>query len=273
MTEVAIDMAVRPEDVPMTDEQKFVFDLKGWIAIPSVLTSDEIEVIKAHIVALKEDPDSIDPINRYSLSGPAQILLDHPVVVGVLREILAGDRSEECYGFRCENSFLVVRSTDYKGLEPHGGGAGVDIFAYNCHNGRIFSGLTWVVWELNPVEEGDGGTLFMSGSHKGNFGIHETHKQMESPMFETYTCPPGSVVIFSESVCHAGPVWTNAERPRISVFNCYAPSEAQYHKLNLPREVVEAMPSKRQTLFRGVWTHDFSRGQPNDYFSEDNRSL
>eukprot|EP01044_Picomonas_judraskeda_P020446 COSAG03_NODE_4551_length_1511_cov_7.096894_1_plen_31_part_10 len=30
---------------------------------------------------------------------------------------------------------------------------------------------------------------------------------------------------------------------------------AQYHRMNLPREVVEAMPPKRQTLFRGVWGH------------------
>ena len=267
---MAIDLSVRTEAVPMTDEQKFVFDLKGWIAIPGVLTGDEIEAIKAHVIALREAPDSLDPLDRYSLSGPAQLLLDHPVAVGVLREILAGDRSEDCYGFRCENSFPVVRSTDYTGLDPHGGGAGVGLFAYNCHNGRIFSGLTRVVWELNPVEEGDGGTLFMSGSHKGNFGIHEEHNRMDSPMFESYTCPPGSVVIFSESVCHAGPLWTNAERPRISVFNCYAPSEAQYHKLNLPREVIEAMPPKRRTLFRGVWTHDFKNAQPNDYFGEDN---
>ncbi len=33
------------------------------------------------------------------------------------------------------------------------------------------------------------------------------------------------------------------------------PVLAQYHRSNLPREVVEAMPPKRQTLFRGVWGH------------------
>ena len=269
---MAIDMAVRTPPVPMTDEQKFVFDLKGWMAIPGVLTSEEIEAVKAHVIALKEDPESLDPLDRYSLSGPSQILLDHPVVVGILREILHGDRSEECYGFRCENSFPVLRSTDYAGLAPHGGGAGTGPFSYNCVNGNIFSGLTRVAWELNPVEEGDGGTLFMSGSHKGNFGVHEAHKTMDSPMFESYTCPPGSVVIFSESVCHAGPLWTNAERPRITIFNCYAAAAAQF-QINLPYEMIERMPPKRRTLFRGVWTHDFKNGRPNDYFSEDNMAL
>ena len=259
--------------VPMTEEQKFVFDLKGWIAIPGVLDDDEIEAVKAHVIALKEDPDSLDPLERYAVAGPSQILLDHPVVVGVLREILAGDRGEDCYGFRCENGFNMVRRSDFKGLAPHGGGVGTGMFAYQCVNRGIFSGLTRVVWELNPVEEGDGGTLFMSGSHKANFPIHEDHRNLDSPLYESYVCPPGSVVIFSESVCHAGPPWTNEERPRIAVFNCYSRAESQYHKTNLPLEVIQTMPPKRQTLFRGVWVHDFSRGQPNDYFNPENVAL
>ena len=46
---MAIDMAVRTAEVPMTDEQKLVFDLKGWVAIPAVLTDEEIDVLKAHV--------------------------------------------------------------------------------------------------------------------------------------------------------------------------------------------------------------------------------
>jgi len=262
--------------VPMTDEQKFIFDLKGWIAIPGVLTEDEIDSVKAHVIAQKEDPESLDPLDRYAVSGPSQILVDHPVVAGVLREILGQDRSENCYGFRCENGFTMVRRTDFTGVAPHGGGTGTGMFAYQCVNRAIFSGLTRVVWELNPVKKGDGGTLFMSGSHKANFPMHEAHMGLEgldSPLYESYECPPGSVVIFSESVCHAGPLWTNEERPRIAVFNCYSRVESQFHKMNLPLEVIEAMPPKRRTLFRGVWGHDFKNGQPNDFFSAENMGL
>ena len=47
-----------------------------------------------------------------------------------------------------------------------------------------------------------------------------------------------------------------------------APVMAQYHRNNLPREVIAAMPPKRQTLFRGVWGHG---GQPsaNVYYDAD----
>ena len=94
------------------------FDLKGWIAIPGVLSAGEIDRLKAHVIAQKEDPESLDPLERYAVSGPLQMLVDHPVVVGVLREILAQDRSEDCYGFRCENGFTMVRGTDFKGTAP-----------------------------------------------------------------------------------------------------------------------------------------------------------
>ena len=33
--------------VPMSDEQKFFFDIRGWILLPSVLTDSEIETMKA----------------------------------------------------------------------------------------------------------------------------------------------------------------------------------------------------------------------------------
>ena len=40
------DYATPP--VPMTDEQKFFFDLRGWILLPAVLTDErEIEEMKA----------------------------------------------------------------------------------------------------------------------------------------------------------------------------------------------------------------------------------
>ncbi|NKB70215.1 MAG: hypothetical protein GKR89_24350 [Candidatus Latescibacteria bacterium] len=257
-------------DLPMTDEQKFIFDLKGWLLIPGVLSDDEIAPIKEHVVGLKKEyPDDHYMPGRWE--WPSQALFDHPAVVGVLRQIIAADRSDSCYGFRCESSVPRVRSTDFEGLDPHGG-PGVGPLAYNCGHGRIYSGLTRVVWELNPVEEGDGGTLLMSGSHKSDFPIHPAHRTMDSPVFDTYSCPAGSVLFFTESLCHAGPLWTNPNRQRISIFNCYAPDMAQYHKTNLPAEVIAAMPPKRQTLFRGVWSADFSGGRSNNYFADDNKA-
>ena len=37
--------------VAMTDEQKFFFDLRGWLLLPSILTDDDIEEMKAEVYA------------------------------------------------------------------------------------------------------------------------------------------------------------------------------------------------------------------------------
>jgi ectoine hydroxylase-related dioxygenase (phytanoyl-CoA dioxygenase family) len=200
--------------------------------------------------------------------------LDHPAIVNILEEILGHNPTGDSYGFRCESSFATIRRAGLDNpQEAHGGGNNVSpLFSYQCKNGSIYSGLTRVVWELNEVEYGTGGTLLLSGSHKMNFPLPASMDK-HSPLFETYACPPGSVLIFSEAVCHAGCSWTNTRHHRMAIFNCYSRIDTQYHKLSLPLEVIQAIPPRRRTLFRGVWDHDFQGRQPNNYFSPENMSL
>lgn len=64
--------------------------------------------------------------------GPSQVLLDHPVVAGVLNEILSnqGRADENTYGFRFDHTGLQHRMADKDGSRgaeanqwnPHGGG-------------------------------------------------------------------------------------------------------------------------------------------------------
>ena len=73
-TDIAAD-----EPVPMTPEQKFFFDLHGWILLPSVLSELEIEEMKAEVYAGA----------RKSYQDALQRLLDHPAIVGILSELLS----------------------------------------------------------------------------------------------------------------------------------------------------------------------------------------
>lgn len=258
----------------MTDEQKFIFDLKGWLCVPGVLPKEQIDAIKEHLLELHLSPTST---NVDYLRGPAQELLDHPLVVGILNEVLAAARPairNDGYNFRCESSFFSYRELGYgagpAGV-PHGGEP--EPWKYSCRNGRIYSGLTRIVWELTEIAEGDASTLVLSGSHKANFALPEAHRTNDSPLFETYTCPPGSLMIFTEDLIHSGPVWNNPDRPRITIFTLYGPVGAQHHKLAIPPDVIEEMPVKRQSLFRGTWMFDPSNGEPNMTYSPQNRAV
>lgn len=269
--------------IPMTDEQKFFFDLRGWILLPSVLSAAEIEEMKAEVYAGA----------RRSYEGALQNLLDHPAIVGILNEILSEDPfvKNDCYGFRCEGSFTTVRPPGWDKSERRDNGMPhvvrppqrANAMRYQVAGNKIFAGLTRVVWELEEVVAGQGGTSFLSGSHKAHFsyggpdpfrpniGGSPYESSMRDAM-EDYSCPAGSVVIFTESLIHAANDWINPNNPRCAVFNCYNSIWAQWHRLNLDHETIEAMPPKRRTLFRGTWAIG---GGPNGNreYSLDNRTF
>ena len=268
---------------PMTPEQKFFFDLRGWIVLPAVLVPKEIEEMKAEVY------DGA----RNSYQGKLQNLLDHPAIVGILNEILSEQSfiKNDCYSFRCEGSFTTVRPPGWSKLER--GDMGLphvvrppqqaNAMRYQVAGNKIFAGLTRVVWELDEVKKGQGGTSFLNGSHKAHFNyggpddfrpnISDSpwEEQMRDAM-ENYSCPAGSVLIFTESLLHAANDWTNPDNARCAVFNCYNSVWAQWHRLNLSHEQIETMPAKRQSLFRGTWAIG---GGPtgNHQYSLDNRTF
>lgn len=268
--------------IPMSEEQKFFFDLHGWILLPAVLSETEVETMKAEVYE-----------GGKSYEGTLQKLLDHPAIVGILSEILSEDPflKDDCYSFRCEGFFTTVRPPGWNKSERGDNGMPhvvrppqqANAMRYQVAGNKIFSGLTRVVWELEEVKSGQGGTSFLSGSHKAHFNYGGPNRYQpniaESPWEDSmraamkdYNCPPGSVVIFTESLIHAANDWTNPDNPRCAVFNCYNSLWAQWHKLGLSHEHIEAMPTKRRTLFRGTWAIG---GPPegNVAYSLDNRSI
>ncbi len=269
------------EAVPMTDEQRFFFDLRGWILLPAVLGDTEIGELKAEAYAGAK--------NNYE--GKLQNLLDHPAIVGILTEILSEDpfQSEDHYSFRCEGSFITIRPPGWSKMERTDGGMPhvvrppqqANAMRYQVAGKKIFSGLTRVVWELEEVVAGQGGTTFLSGSHKAhfNYGGPDPYRPnvSESPwednmraIMDDYSCPAGSAVIFTESLVHAANDWTNPNNARCAVFNCYNSIWAQWHRVDLAHEIIKTMPPKRQSLFRGTWQLGPGGNRAN---SIDNRAL
>jgi hypothetical protein len=261
--------------VSLTEEQKYIFDLKGWLLIPGVLTEDESTRIREHMYAFKERPDDLAPNERYHYGGPGEMLLDHPVIMGAMNEFVAHDPmvTDDCYGFRYDGSFSVFRKKGEGHYSPHGGG-GLHAFTGNSHmyqhqRNKIYSGLTRIVWELNPVEHNRGGTLLLSGSHKAAFDRPATLPERDSWLWETYECPAGSLLIFTEALCHSASIW-ELEHDRAAILTCYNTVGCKWHSGGPPKDVVLSMPPKRQSLFRGVWTGAGEGKSVNHYVDEAN---
>ena len=81
----------------MTEEQKFIFDLKGYLLIPEVLEPSEITALKTQIETIRTEPESLPLHERQFPGGTASFLIDHPVVLDVLHEILGEVRMESSW--------------------------------------------------------------------------------------------------------------------------------------------------------------------------------
>ena len=64
--------------VPFTEDQRYLFDTRGWLAVPGVLSEDDIVEMRDFCRRLKDDPKSIPEHERSTVSGPLQKLTDHP---------------------------------------------------------------------------------------------------------------------------------------------------------------------------------------------------
>ena len=199
----------------MTDEERFRFDLAGFLVRPAILTADEVKEIREQIYLIKHDPESLPPEHRDVPGGPSSVLIDHPAVVDVISEIISPD-------FRLENCTCVWRNKGEEHGELHGGGPNqIDpIFGYRVQRERIYAGMVRVIFEFTDIGLEDQSTHFVAGSHKANFPMHPDHMSLEpgkrSEFLMSYACPAGSAVFFTENTCHAGPPW-NRDEPRVTV--------------------------------------------------------
>lgn len=239
----------------MTEEEKFRFDLTGYLVRPAILTADEVGAMVDQIDRIVHDPESLPEHERGMPGGAAALTIDHPRVMEVLHEIIGPD-------VRMENTFHVWRKKGEQHGELHGGGPQqIDpIFGYRSAHGRIHAGMVRVVFELTDISRTDGATHFIPGSHKANFPMHPDHMSLEegkrSEFLTTYECPAGSAIFFTENLCHAGPPWQR-ETPRVAILNAYSHLATHWHRLKVPPAVMAGLPREKQVYFREPWVADF----------------
>ena len=248
-----------PVIVP-TQKQKYDFDRNGWLLIPSVLPDADLSEMREFCQLLQGSPERIPEPERCTLGGPLQKLADHPRVVGFLNEFLAYPpaASEDCYGFRLEETTALFGDTppvsDTESVLRHGNGLfrlPGDSHLYRCVPGRGWSGLTRVLWELTEGTPQTNSLRFIPGSHKAAYPIPAPVQDPNSPLWETYACPPGSLLFFTESLTQAQ-VETYAAN-RLCISNLYNTVASRWSNWLPHPELLKAMPPKRQTLFREAY--------------------
>ncbi len=237
------------EHARMTEDQRYFFDITGYLVLDQVLTADELARRNA---AIDHHEDDIKVrMGEMSLSGESQALkgtqgrgdlgnilawekpwceifqqmLVHPRIVSVLNVILGE-------GFRVDHRpGIVTMDQGAEGHTLHGSsGPGFDPNQYYIfRDGKMHCGLTVVAWQLADVKPGDGGFCLIPGSHKGNVACPKDvrHYEKFQELVKPITCKAGDVVIFTEAVTHGTLPW-KAKHQRRTLLIRYTAANLAY---------------------------------------------
>ena len=215
----------------MTDEEKFLVDLEGYLVIRDVLTHDEVDELNGII----DQGDRSGHPTRWGV--PFRRLIDHPKILPYLIDLLGPK-------FRLDHDYAIFMGQGEHRGRLHGGedggrpGGPEGDHWYKYRDGVIRNGLIVMTYCLSDVGEGDGGFACIPGSHKSNFAtcLPTDVRSFERPAH--YVAQPsakaGDVIFFTEAVIHGTMPWRAAHERRSLLYK-YSPGHSAWsgHFYNL----------------------------------------
>ncbi|MCB0120691.1 MAG: phytanoyl-CoA dioxygenase family protein [Caldilineaceae bacterium] len=214
----------------MTPEEKFMFDLEGYIVIKNVLTPEEVAALNAladqRFTEKREQADRRQ--SAVSQWGPeAQALIDHPKIVPYMLELLGPK-------FRIDHDYCIFMTKGGRAGGLHGGEGHSDGEAdhwYRYRDGVMRNGLTVVTFFLTHADQGDGGFACVPGSHKSNFAKNlpdDVRKFARVPHYVTQPAvAAGDALIFTEALIHGTMPWA-ADHERRALLYKFSPGHSSW---------------------------------------------
>tara|TARA_Y100000588_G_scaffold392129_1_gene502950 strand:- start:4137 stop:4964 length:828 start_codon:yes stop_codon:yes gene_type:complete len=223
----------------MTDRERYLFDLQGFLVIDDVLRRQELETLNEELdeYDLWREPGyedgffdiwrngdrqiSAGPLHQFS--APFRQLIGHRRILPYLADLLGSQ-------FRYDHGHAMLMREGGGPFELHGGGVprqpGI---RYEVVDGQIRSELLVVEYALCDVDEGDGGLCVLPGSHKSNFACPSSFVSFEEtgPWLKPVPQKAGAAVIFTEALTHGTLPWT-ADHERRALFCRYTPGHMAF---------------------------------------------
>mmetsp|Transcript_20568 Transcript_20568/g.42347 ORF Transcript_20568/g.42347 Transcript_20568/m.42347 type:complete len:411 (+) Transcript_20568:183-1415(+) len=241
--------------IEMTEDERYLFDLNGYLIVRGVLTPEEVEEANAaidnHAHEMVERSDSslrnAKEGTRFFGQGPGRMDLGMCLEWGekdsrVFKSILAHPRLVPIFhgilgkGYRMDHlPMILAQNAGSEGFQLHGGtvdctsGEYNPHLAYHCHHGMIRSALLGCNVILRDHNPGDGGFCIVPGSHKSNFKMPKG--MVDGEKYEEFVVQPaskaGDVILFSEGTVHGAKEWTSSVQRRTALFR-FAPATHVY---------------------------------------------
>lgn len=213
----------------MTPEEKFIFDLEGYLVIKNVLNADEVARMNQEAdVAFPDDGENtgIRRTSKVSQWGPSfQALMDHPKIMPYLIELLGPK-------VRVDHDYCIFMTEGGRAGRLHGGETDrAPDHWYKYRDGVMRNGLTVVTFFLSHADEGDGGFTCIPGSHKSNFVDNVPDDVRNFERWPQYVRQPavaaGDALIFTEALIHGTMPWTASHERRALLYK-YSPGHSAW---------------------------------------------
>jgi hypothetical protein len=255
----------------MTDDERYLFDLNGFLVLRQVLSPEEVAQMNAaidnHGVDLAERVGSLAGDSkalagtsyRKDLGGmlgwdrpwcePFRHMMIHPGVKPTLDGILGT-------GYRLDHGpGVIAMEKGCEGGTLHGGGyERADMSeVYFFKAGRIHTGLTVVEYLLADEGPGDGGVAVLPGSHKANLPCPRDLIQWEKYQEHVVEVngKAGDAIIFTETLTHGTLPWT-ADHERRALLYKFSPGCMAYspgaHEIGYPEHIEDMSEEERAVM-------------------------
>ncbi len=241
----------------MTPEQRYFFDVSGYIHLEKALDDDELkQAQEAADRYIHTPPDELPPgfelddsgkinsssrryLHGFAFDRALESLALHPKTWPIVKE-LTGNRP------RLTSGTLQVNTHDRPGTRLHCAREGSwQTTRYECRDGRIFCNNFVIFPYLTDVHPGDGGLIVVPGSHKAEFprppGMFYADNGISShipPGVVNIIPKAGDLVIISELLTHGTLPWKPVERDRRVLILRYRPQYCTtFSSLQIPAEI------------------------------------
>ncbi len=238
----------------MTPEQRYWFDLTGYLHIREAMSADELGAAQeAAQRYIDTPPGELPPgfgvdgkryLHGFAFDKALERLAFHPSIWPIIKEF-TNDRPRLISGTLQVNKPGVP--DDALHLHCARESYGFESSRVEAHDGRLFCDNIAVFPYLDDVFPGDGGLLALTGSHKAQFP-RPPHMYNDGDMdldeapegIVNITPRSGDMVIITESLTHGALAWRPKERMRRILVLRYHP-QTQGQSGGIPEEVASRL--------------------------------
>ncbi len=256
-----------PPGQGLTDMERYLFDLNGYLILRNALSADEVASCNAILDDLQDcrpgdwrghvhghnftgSHEGLNLQQIYEAGEPFEQLIDHPSWIEKVICCIGTDRPNfdshhgECF---IDENFASIRGPG-EAIGLHSGGhERVTRCQFRYHDGHFHCGQINILMAMNDIGPGDGATMVIPGSHKSNIKHPEFGRASMTTEQGTSVdgitgavevhLEAGDAILFVDAMMHGSSRRTRAGQRRITVYR-YGPSWGFFRHAYRPSRVL-----------------------------------